>query len=98
MECCTNTLALGCFDKCAVVELTDFAYTQAGVHTHEYGLSFFRNKQSFDVEIGDKVQIDCTLLNESAEHILRIKQPDGTYFTFVKDAVEYDCISFKTIL
>lgn len=96
MSCCTNTYYLGCYDSCGTIP-TEIPYSQNGVHT-VYFDGVNKHKEHFIGVTGELIYIDLNKLTGNSCYSVKILNPDGTKFTFVKDTITYDCISFKTEL
>lgn len=94
MGCCSSYVDLGCFDACSAITLTGYTATQTGAHTFE---AYLVNGAKQDVDVtftsGDTFAITANTLNESKQHDVRIKQPDGTYYEFDTDI---DCARITT--
>ena len=96
MSCCTNTYNYGCVDSCGTIK-TDILFSQTGEHIFYFdGVN--KHKEIVDGIAGQAINIDLSELNANSCYSVKILNPDGTKFTFVKDTITYDCISFKTEL
>lgn len=102
MPCCCNKI----YDLCKVsvcggiieTGLTAEDPGGEGVYilvTEFLGIAF---NITAEIEAGDPINFPTTGLNENYTYNGYILKPDGEKLTLTYDAVEYDCLSFKTQL
>ena len=92
--CCSEFVTLGCVNFCDQIDTT-YNAIQNGIHTLE---TYVVNGSVYDISlgtllIGDDLLIPANTLNESRDHDIRIKQPDGTYYAFT---ATIDCLRLTT--
>lgn len=90
MFCCESSFSLGCFTHCACIDLGIEA-TQDGDYIFEYtyGIPGTVHSQTLtNVVAGQSLYLPFSV-NEYSLFFLKIKQPDGTYYTIAP----YDCFT-----
>lgn len=97
-DCCENTLNIGCVGPCGLtIDLGVLVPKDFGGEW-VVELNFQRRKltiSKFYVEFSPII-LELFGLNENYTFSFKLRMPNGEYYAFFKDAVEYDCISFTT--
>jgi hypothetical protein len=93
MFCCEHPYDLACYGSCECLNLGIDA-EQDGIYTFEYtyGIPATTHKQELRNVIAGQVLYLPFAVNEHSTILLKIKQPDGTYY----NVSGYDCFSLKT--
>ena len=99
MSCCVNIYDFGCVGACELVEFPMIA-TQSGNHTFEFNLFGVTITKTDIFSIGDAFDFSVSAyeLNENTCIEFKIKQPNGDYYIYENEGVEYDCFKIKTII
>ena len=87
MSCCSSVYAVsGCFNFCDAIPLGVNA-TATGVHSFEIRLPLGAvQSESSTFTLGNELIIPAALINETGSHDVRVKNPDGSYYTFFSGA------------
>ena len=98
---CQQKTNLGCFSycpngsgSCSAVQLPIIA-TQTGAHTFEIEFMGSILEQATTATTTEKFEIDICALNEDFTYNMRIKMPDGNYFTDTEGA---SCFLFRVMI
>ena len=95
---CDEILDIGCFLHCAEIS-TGLLAQQIGVH--KVYVRFLGSYTVFEVtiaNIGDEITLPAGSLNESAEVIASIMNPDDTVFVYNTGGTDYSCFRFELLL
>lgn len=95
--CCTNILRLCDVEACTGTIAFQIKAQANGIHKME--LEFLGSLLTIEktFAINDDIEFSAEGLNENFEYLVRLYQPDGGQISISKDAVTYDCFSFKTL-
>lgn len=95
--CCKNVLNLCKIPVCGEV---DFGITAQQDGTHQLVVNFLETEITVNksFSIGDQIVFDVSRLNEDYTFLSQLFAPDGKQILIRKDNVDYDCISFQTVM
>ena len=98
--CCTKTLDICDTPVCGVLELPLAAESGSGENEYSLVLDFLQLQMTLTQSQtdGENITFDISALNEKFQYTGQVKDSNGEVVTFTVDAIEYDCIRFKTVL
>jgi len=92
---CTNTLNLGCFGSC---DLINTGIAQNGIVTMQaFYAGIMKQVNIPDDDPSGIIVVNASWLNENYTTIVKFVDSDGEYITYEVDGVIYDCFQIKTI-
>jgi hypothetical protein len=95
--CCTNTLNFCDQNICGDIDF-DIKAQANGEHTlvtHFLGIQIVIKKSFLDTQ---EIIFPLEGLNESYEYTVELFDPTGAKIIIRKNAIDYDCFKFKTVL
>lgn len=95
--CCTKILELCKVNSCGDIN-TGILATDTGIHKLVVDFLNVQLQVDAEINIGDEIIFPASTLNESYKFTGYIIGPDGEKMTLTKDAVDYDCLSFETVI
>lgn len=95
--CCTKTLNFCNQNICGSI---DFDISAQITGTHSLVTQFFGIQISIDKEFnaGDKLIFPLDGLNEGYQYTVELFDPEGTKILIRKNAIDYDCFKFRTVI